>query len=85
MMKYLATFLKLAIPYIERSLVFIFNISMETSHFPDLWKIFRITVNFKEGGRAKTSNYHPISVLPVLLKLFEKLVFNQLYLMYTSI
>ena len=72
-------FLKLATPYIENALVFIFNTSLETSQFPDCWKNARITPIFKEGDRAERSNYRPISVLPVISRLFEKLVFNQLY------
>ena len=52
---------------------------IETSQFPDSWKVARITPIFKDGDRAEKSNYRPISVLPVISKLFEKLVFNQLY------
>ena len=72
-------FLKLATPYIENSLVFMFNTSLETSQFPDSWKNARITPIFKDGDRAEKSNYRPISVLPVISRLFEKLVFNQLH------
>ena len=39
----------------------------------------RVTPIFKEGDRADKSNYRPISVLPVISRLFEKLVANQLY------
>ena len=72
-------FLKLATPYIENSLVFMFNTSLETSQFPDSWKNARITPILKDGDRAEKSNYRPISVLPVISRLFENLVFNQLY------
>ena len=72
-------FLKLALPYIENSLAFLFNTSIETSQFPDSWKVARITPIFKEGDKTEKFNYRPISVLPVISKLFEKLVFNQLY------
>ena len=72
-------FMKLALPYIENSLAFLFNTSFETSQFPDSWKVARITPIFKGGDRTEKSNYRPISVLPVISKLFEKLVFNQLY------
>ena len=72
-------FLKLATPYIENALVFMFNTSLETSQFPDSWKNARITPIFKEGDKTERSNYRPISVLPVISRLFEKLVFNQLY------
>ena len=72
-------FLKLAIPFLERSLALIFNTSLETSHFPDSWKNARITPIFKEGDKAEKSNYCLISILPVISRLFEKIVFNQLY------
>ena len=69
-------FLKLATHYIENSLVFMFNTSLETSQFPDSWKNARITPILKDWDRAEKSNYRPISVLPVISRLFEKLVFN---------
>ena len=72
-------FLKLALPFIENSLAFLFNTSIETSRFPDSWKVARVTPIFKDGDRADKSNYRPISVLPVISRLFEKLVTNQLY------
>ena len=72
-------FLKLALPFIENSLACLFNTSLETSQFPDSWKLARVTPIFKEGDKADKSNYRPISVLPVISRLFEKLVANQLY------
>ena len=71
--------MKLAWPYIENSLAFLFNTSIDTSRFPDSWKVARITLISKDGDRTVKSNYRPISVLPVISKLFEKLVFNQLH------
>ena len=70
-------FLKLALLSIENSLTLLFNTSIETSAFPDLWKIARITPILKEGDKADKSNYRPISALPVIARLFEKLVANQ--------
>ena len=72
-------FLKLAMPFIEDSLVYIFNTSLETSQFPDPWKIARVSPIFKDGDKTEKSNYRPISVLPVVSRLFEKRVFSQLY------
>ena len=57
----------------------LFNTSIEISAFPDLWKIARIPPILKEGDKADKSNYRPISVLPVIARLFEKLVANQVY------
>ena len=72
-------FLKQALPLISGSLARLFNIAIETSTFPDAWKIARVTPIFREGEKCEKSNYRPISVLPVVARLFEKLVFNQLY------
>ena len=72
-------FLKLALPFIENSLAFMFNTSIETSMSPDSWKIARVTPIYKNGDRADKSNYRPISVLPVISRLFERLVTNQVY------
>ena len=32
-----------------------------------------------DGDKTDKSNYHPISILPAISKLFEKIGFNQLY------
>ena len=72
-------FLKLALPFIENSLALLFNSSMETSQFPDAWKIARIVSVFKDGDKEIKSNYRPISILPIISRLFEKLIADQLY------
>ena len=69
-------FLKIALPYVSRILMLIFNTSIETSTFPVSWKIARVTPIYTEGEK---SNYRPISVLPVLSRLFEELIYDQLY------
>ena len=71
--------MKLALPFIGNSLAVLFNTSIETSQFPDSWKVARVTPIFKEGEKTNKSNYRPISVLPVISRLFEKLVTDQLY------
>ena len=72
-------FLKLALPFIENFIAGLFNTSIETSQFPDLWKVARVTPIFKDGDKTDKGNYRPISVLPIISRLFEKLVANQLY------
>ena len=71
--------MKLALPLIENSLTFLFNTSIQTSQFPKVWKVARVTPIFKGGEKTDKSNYRPISVLPVISRLFEKLIFDQLY------
>ena len=36
-------------------------------------------MNYKSGNRHNCENYRPISILPVISKRLERLVFNQLY------
>ena len=72
-------FLKIAFPYSSRILMLTFNTSIETSTFPVSWKIARVTPIYKEGEKSERSNYRPISVLPVLSRLFEKLMYDQFY------
>ena len=40
--------LQLALPFIENSLAFVFDTSIETSRFPDSWKVARVTSIFKD-------------------------------------
>ena len=72
-------FLKLAVPYVSKSIAQLLNISTRNSIFPESRKTARVTPIFKEGDKGEPSNYRPISVLPVLTRLFEKLILNQLY------
>ena len=52
---------------------------METSTFPEVWKIARVTPIFRDGEMADNSNYRPVSVLPVIARLVENLVAKQVY------
>ena len=72
-------FLKLALHFMETSLAIMFNTSIETSLFPKFWKLARATPIFKGGNRSDKSKYHPVSILPVISRLFEKLIADQLY------
>ena len=64
--------------YIAQPLCHIFNLSIETSCFPDLWKIARIVPIYKSGSLDKPDGYRPISVLPAVSKILEKAVHQQL-------
>ena len=72
-------FIKIGLPVIAESLCDIFNLSLGTGVFPDSWKIARVAPVFKSGEQDDSSNYRPISVLPFLARLFEKMVYNQIY------
>ena len=72
-------YLKIAMPVVGGSLCDLFNKSLFAGKFPEDWKIARIAPIFKSGAKDERSNYRPISVLPFISRLFEKLIFNQFY------
>ena len=72
-------YLKIALPVVGRSLCDLFHKSLFAGKFPEDWKIARIAPIFKSGAKDDRSNYRPISVLPFISRLFEKLIFNQFY------
>ena len=66
-------------PILAPSLSEIFNLSMSKGLFPNDWKIARVAPIYKDGPTDVDSNYRPISVLPVVSRLFEKLICDQFY------
>ena len=49
------------------------------SCFPDCWKVSLVVPVFKNvGERSTAKNYHPVSLLSVVSKVFEKLVNNRI-------
>lgn len=50
--------------------------------YPDVLKVARLTPVFKKGDHFNASNYRPISVLPVINKVFEKIIYKRLYTFY---
>ena len=71
-------FIKVTFPIISHSLCRIYSLSIESGIFPDRWKITRVAPIFKSGSTEDRSNHRPISVLPVVSRLFEKLIYDQL-------
>ena len=55
-----------------------FNDGVESSKYAESFKFAYITPAFKQGSRNLKDNYRPISILPLVSKIFEKLLCNQL-------
>ena len=70
--------IKPVMPTIAPYLAFIFNQCIDDKQFPTLMKYSKIIPLFKAGEKSDPSNFRPISILPVLSKIFEKIIFNQL-------
>ena len=64
--------------YIISPLHHIINLSLQSKIVPSAWKQAKIVPIFKSGDMENAENYRPISVLPVLSKLLEKAVHDQL-------
>ena len=60
----------------------IINQSLITGIFPDKLKIAKVVPFYKKGDIAKCDNYRPIPLLSA--RLFEKMVYNQLYEYFTK-
>ena len=72
-------FLKVGMSVLASSLSTIFTNSLRCGVVPNCWKTARIASNFKHGPENIKSNYRPISVLPTVSRLFEKVLYGQLY------
>lgn len=71
-------FFKLAAYIVSAPITCLFNLSLHTSEFPKDWKSAAVIPLFKGGDKLDLNCYRPISILPCLSKVFEKLVNNQL-------
>ena len=52
---------------------------LNTGIFPDNLKIAKVIPLFKKGDDKILSNYRPISLLSSISKVFEKIIYNQIY------
>ena len=52
------------------------NKSIETGYFPDSLKEANITPIFKKDDPLDKSNYRPVSILPLISKVIERLIYN---------
>ena len=74
-----ARLLKIAAPVVAPSLAKLINICITSGTFPAVWKEAKVTPLHKGNSKADKNNYRPISVLPVLSKIFERHLHNYLY------
>jgi hypothetical protein len=61
-------------PVFAHSLTNLFNYSITTETFPSEWKISKVIPRHKSGSRNLLDNYGPISILPKISKIFEKIL-----------
>ena len=63
---------------IAKSLTHIINSSLTTGVFPTDWKLSKLIPIPKSKPYNRIENYRPISVIPAIAKVIEKLVYRQL-------
>ena len=58
----------------------LFKKPLTTRQFPSNLKMTEVTPEFKKNNPLSKENYRPVSVLPIISKVFEKLMQNQINL-----
>ena len=62
-----------------KPLLILFKNSLKLSYYPDIWKKSNIIPAHKKNDKQLVNNYRPISLLPILVKIFEQISFNRIY------
>ena len=62
-----------------RSLELIFNDCLANGIFPSDWKKGNIVPVHKKNDKQRLNNYRPISLLPICSKIFERIIFNEIF------
>ena len=57
----------------------IFEQSLQKGKFPEIWKKPNVVPVHKKEDKMLVKNYRPIRLLPILGKMFEKLIYNSLF------
>ena len=60
----------------------IFNDCLNEGKFPHEWKKANVVHVHKKGNSLK--NYRPISLLPICCKIFERLIYNEMFTFFTE-
>lgn len=69
-----AAFLKKHSHILVNPLTHVINTSIRTSQFPDIWKKALVKPIYKSGSTDEVANYRPISLLPVMSKVLDKII-----------
>ena len=57
----------------------IYRLSIEQAYIPKSWKVATVTPLFNEGVKTVPTNYRPISVISLPLKIIERSIHDQIY------
>ena len=71
--------LKICDESISKLLQIIFKSCIEKGQFPNKWKKANVVSVHKKGDKQVSRNYRPVSLLPICGKIFERLIYNNLF------
>jgi hypothetical protein len=71
-------FFKYCKSIISKEISIIINKCLKDGTYPEILKIGKVTPIFKSGNKSDPANYRPITVLPILSKIFEKVILTRL-------
>ena len=77
-------FVKICLPSICHVITHIVNSSIASHHVPDSWKLTLVHPIQKSPKSTDTANYRPISILPTIAKIIERVVYEQLSHYFTT-
>ena len=67
-----------------KPLEFIFKSCLESGKFPLEWKKANVVPAHKKEDKQILENYHPISLLPITGKIFERILYNNIFEFFTK-
>ena len=71
--------LRLSAPVMAEEITRLINVLIANRSWPDEWKWGNLTLVFKKDEDTRKENYRPVSVLTALSKVYEKVMYDQLY------
>ena len=74
-----AKFLKLVRTFICKPLTIIINMSIRLNSVPNIWKQANVIPLFKGGDMDIFGNFRPISVLPIMAKILERITYDMIF------
>ena len=74
-----AKIIKLGKNHLTQPLTHLANLCISSGTFPDILKKSVVKPIYKSGDKHQVVNYRPISILPVISKILEKIIHERLY------
>ena len=62
-----------------KPLHFIFSSCIESGIFPTEWKMASVVPIHKRHDKQNVKNYRPVSLLPIFEKIYERLIYNEMW------